>query len=64
MIDPDKRLHDVNTAWGRGYVWGILAPRGNPPCAPGTLGGQWEAGYRHAKLEVVVHGAVDAREPA
>lgn len=63
MIDPDKRLHDVNTAWGRGYVYAMIAPKDNPPWPPGATGDQWARGYYFSKHELVIHGAVDTREP-
>ena len=62
MTDPDARINEINTAWGRGYVHGILMPRDNPPWPPGATGDQWARGYQQAKIEA--HGAVDTREPA
>lgn len=63
MTDDDKRLHELNTAWGRGYLSGMFAPLGRqePPWAPGATGDQWVRAFYHAKFEVVVHGARDER---
>lgn len=61
MIDGDKRLHELNTAWGRGYVFGLFHGRDNPPWAAGATGDQWGHGFYQAGFDVVFHGAQDER---
>lgn len=64
MQDPDERLFSINTAWGRGYVFGIISPRSDPPWAPGATGSEWSRGFHHAIAEIGWLGAVDTLEEA